>query len=57
MFAPDAKSVKDKIDDDVKQSYAQTGPDDSEQMDKVDQLDELLSDPEIKQALLERVGD
>lgn len=57
VFTPDAKSVEDNIDTDVKQSYAETDPDDSDQQDKISQLDDLLEDPEVKQALLEKIGD
>lgn len=57
VFTPDAKSAEDKIAADVKQSYAETDPDDDEQQDKISQLDDLLDDPEIKQALLDRVAD
>ena len=56
VFTPDAKSVEDKIDADVKQSYAETDPDDDEQQDKLSELDDLLDDPEIKQALLDKIG-
>jgi integrase len=57
VFTPDAKSAEDKIAADVKQSYAETDPDDDEKQDKISQLDDLLDDPEIKQALLDRVAD
>lgn len=57
VFAPDAKSVEDQIDADMKQSYAETDPDDGDKQDKISQLDDLLEDPEVKQALLEKIGD
>jgi integrase len=57
VFTPDAKSVEDKIDADVKESYAETDPDDDEQQDKLSELDDLLDDPEVKQALLDKIGD
>ena len=52
-----AVSFDEQMDSDAKQSYAQTDPDDTETQDKLRQLDNLLEDPEIKQALLKRVGD
>jgi len=57
VFTPDAKSVEDKIDDDVKRAYGMTDPDDNDQQDKISQLDDLLDDPEVKQALLEKIAD
>jgi len=50
----DAKSAEEQIQADVKQDYAETDPGD-EQQDKIDTLDELLDDPEVKAALLERM--
>ncbi|WP_416839113.1 tyrosine-type recombinase/integrase [Haloferax sp. DFSO52] len=41
---------------DVKRSYAQTDPDDTETQAKIDALDSLLDDPEVKTALLRRMG-
>jgi len=52
----DAKSAEEQIQADVKQDYAETDPGD-EQQDKIDTLDELLDDPEVKAALLERMDD
>lgn len=57
VFTPDAKSVEDRIDDDVKQAYGMTDPEDDDQQDKISQLDDLLEDPEVKQALLEKIAD
>jgi hypothetical protein len=57
VFTPDAKSVQEQIDGDMTDSYKQTDPDDTETMDKIDKLDELLEDPEVQAALLEKMGD
>lgn len=57
VFTPDAKSVEDKIEDDVKQSHGETHPDDTEQRSDIDQIDDLLNDPEVKQLLLEKLDD
>lgn len=56
VYTPDAKSAKDQMDEDVKESYAETEPG-SDQQEKVDKLDELLEDPEVKAALLEKMQD
>lgn len=56
VFTLDAKSVQDQIQDDMKESYKQTDPEDGETQGKLDNLDDLLDDPEVKQALLERMA-
>jgi integrase len=55
-YSPDAREVEEQMQEDVKGSYAETEPE-SEQQEKVDKLDELLEDPEVKAALLEKMGD
>ena len=55
VFTPDAKAATDKIEDSVKHSYRETNPGDAETMEKIDMLDELLTDPEVKAALLEKI--
>lgn len=37
----------------MKDSYREADPEDSDTMEKVDKLDELLDDPDVKAALLE----
>ena len=56
VFTPDAKSAQDTLEDSVKESYKETEPG-SETQEKVDQLDELLDDPEVKAILLEKLRD
>lgn len=56
VYTPDAHAVADQLDADVKQSYAQTHPEDTSTQDKVEVLDNLLADPEVKQALLEKLN-
>lgn len=41
----------------VKESYKQADPEDTETMDKLDTLDEILDDPKVKTALLEKLGE
>ena len=55
VITPDAKAAQEQIEDQVKGSYAETDPEDGETMEKVDAVDELLDDPDVKQALLERL--
>jgi integrase len=57
VFAPDAKEVEDQIDSDMKESYKETDPEDRETQEKLDALDEILDDPEVKSALLEKLGE
>lgn len=40
----------------VKASYRETPPEDTETMYKLDELDSLLNDAEVKAGLLERIG-
>ena len=57
VYSPDAKEAEDKVSDDVKKSYKQTDPDDTETQAKIDKLDELLDDPDVKAALLDKLAD
>lgn len=57
VISPDAQAAQETIDDSVKESYKQTAPEDNETMDKIDELDTLLDDPEVKAALLERMNE
>jgi hypothetical protein len=56
-YSPDAHAVNQEIRDELKQTYRETDPEDTETMEKVDQLDELLNDPEIRQLIHERLDD
>lgn len=50
-----AAQVED-MQDDVKQDYAETDSDDTGTQEKIDTIDDLLDDPDVKAALLERMG-
>lgn len=52
VFTPDAQAAKKEVDAGLKESYKQTAPSDKETMAKLDALDEILDDPEVKAALL-----
>jgi hypothetical protein len=57
VYRPDAQAAKEKIQDDLKQSYAETDPEDTDTQEKLDTLDDLLDDPEVKAALLKKLGE
>lgn len=50
-----ATQVQD-MQEDVKQDYADTDPEDAGTQEKIDTIDDLLDDPDVKTALLERMG-
>ncbi|MEF8885668.1 MAG: site-specific integrase [Haloarculaceae archaeon] len=54
VFRPDAQAAQEQIGEQMKDSYAETDPG-SDTQEKVDKLDELLNDPEVKAALLEKL--
>jgi len=51
-----AGELEAEVGDKVKESYKQSDPRD-DLNDKIDTLDELLKDPEMKEALLEKIGE
>ncbi|WP_254542781.1 site-specific integrase [Halomarina pelagica] len=55
VYSPDAQAVKEQVEADMKRAYGETHPDDSTTLDKLNALDELLADPEVKQALLQKL--
>lgn len=55
VFTPDAQGTKQQIEGQMKDSYKQTDPDDTATQEKIDALDDLLDDPEVKAALLEKL--
>ena len=55
VYAPDAQAAKETVEDSLKESYKQADPNDTDTMGKIDQLDDLLDDPEVKAALLEKL--
>lgn len=50
------ESFEEEVSDDVKADYRDTEPGDDKQ-DKLDTLDDLLDDPEVKAALLEKMSE
>ena len=52
----EAAATVDTAEDEIKESYKQVDPDDADTMEKLDRLDDLLDDPEVKSALLEKIG-
>jgi len=56
-YTPDAHNTQQRLQDDMKESYKQTDPEDTDTQEKLDTLDTLLDDPEVKTALLEKLGE
>lgn len=57
VFTPDARSAEKQIEQDMKDAYREVDPEDTDTMEKVDTLDELLADPDVKAALLEKMSE
>jgi len=57
VYAPDAQAAQGQIQDEMKESYKQTDPEDTDTQEKLDTLDDLLDDPKVKTALLEKLGE
>jgi integrase len=51
-----AETFEDQVEGDIKQSYREVDPEDPK-AEKLDTLDNLLDDPEVRTALLERFGE
>jgi integrase len=51
-----AAEFAEQIQDDMKQDYADTDPEDASTQEKLDTIDKFLDDPDVKSALLERMG-
>ncbi|WP_135806645.1 tyrosine-type recombinase/integrase [Halorussus marinus] len=51
VFTPDAKAIEDKIDTDLKQSYARVDPDDESTQEALNALDTLTQHPDILKKL------
>jgi integrase len=56
-FTPDAKEQVENADEAVREDYRDIDPSDADTIEKVQLIDELLDDPEVKQALLEQMED
>lgn len=56
-YTPDAKSTQKQVQQDMKETYKQTDPEDTDTQEKVDALDGLLEDPDVKAALLEKLSE
>ena len=57
VYTPDAQSAQEQIQRDMKESYKESDPADTDTQGKIDTLDQLLEDPEVKKALLEKLGE
>jgi hypothetical protein len=52
-----AAELEEQTESDLKQDYRDTDPEDTDTMDELDALDEVLDDPEVKALLLEKLND
>ncbi|MFC7007745.1 tyrosine-type recombinase/integrase [Halalkalicoccus salilacus] len=50
-----AAELQERVESDIKQDYRETDPSDEETMDRLKTLDNLLANPEVKQALLTKL--
>jgi hypothetical protein len=57
VFTPDAQTAEEQIEQQVKDSYRDVNPEETDTMEKVDTIDELLSDPDVKAALIEKLSE
>ena len=53
-FTPDAKKAMDDAEDATVKSYREVDPDDGDTVEKVQLIDDLLDDPEVRDALAKR---
>ena len=56
-FTPDAREYIEDVDEAAREDYRDADPSDADTIEKVQLIDELLNDPEVKQAFLEQMGD
>ena len=52
-----AAELEEQVDSDMKEDYKQIDPEETETAEKLDTLDHLLDDPEVKDALLDKLGE
>lgn len=57
VFTPDAKTAEEQIEQGLKEDYRDTDPKDADTMDKIDALDELLEDPDVKAVLFDKLSE
>jgi len=55
VFTPDAKAAQDQLQDDIKQDYAESDPEDAETQENVGALDEIADHPAVKEALADAI--
>jgi methionyl-tRNA synthetase len=56
VFTPDAQSVQEQIEQETKESYREAGrAGDMEAFDDIEDVDELLENPAVKKALIEKL--
>jgi hypothetical protein len=56
-FTPDAEAIMGDADEAVREDYREVDPDDPDAVEKIQLMDALLEDPDLKQAILEKMGE
>jgi integrase len=56
-FTPDAREVLDEADDQTRESYREVDPEDAETTEKIQLIDDLMDDPDVRDAFLDRASD
>lgn len=53
VFSPSAKSVQDKLEEDMKKEYRDADPEDTEHVEAAGAVDDLLDDPDVMDKLMQ----
>ncbi|ELZ24907.1 XerC/D-like integrase [Halosimplex carlsbadense 2-9-1] len=56
-FTPDAKEHSQEADDKVRESYQDVDPENMDTVDKLQLVDDILDDPEVKDMMIDRKED
>jgi hypothetical protein len=56
-FSPGAKDLAEDTDEIISDEYKELDPDDGDKLEKLQQLDKLLDDPEVKDLMLQKLQD
>lgn len=57
VYTPDAKSAEDQMQEGMKEGYKAVDPSNADMADKLDMLDSLLGDPEIKELMRQKMDE
>lgn len=56
-FSPGAENLAEEADDEIQEGYKQLDSDDMDKLEKLQAVDELLDDPEVKDLMLQKLAD